>query len=148
MSGGEWLRNFAPAMEEAARRQRKVPRKRAAIRAAKARQRAREALITAQIEGWVVADRGGFISRTLKEPHTELSRGARIVEVLRVKVLEGLGTAEGLFTEENPFREVVYWYEKDGTLIARRDGWEERATSGEHFVEVGPGMAARGGRRR
>lgn len=123
---GDFLRLFAPAAEEAARRQGKVPRKRAAIRAAKARQRYMAALRTAQIEGFVVADRGGFIREVLRRPHTNRVRGGELVQVLRVEAVEGLGTSEGLFTEENPVRQVIYWYEADGTLIARRDSWEER----------------------
>lgn len=41
------------------------------------------------------------------------------VQVTKVVVAEGLGT------EEDPIRAVAYWYDPDGRLIARRDGWEE-----------------------
>ncbi len=101
----------------------------------KEKQRARErekrvkAQMKAQMEGFVTADRGDYIKRVLEDSHSRVVRDARLVQVLRVDTTEGLGTAEGLFTEENPYRQVVYWYEADGTLIARRDRWEERDTS-------------------
>ncbi len=136
--GMNWLADMAPAAAYQARKQFRRPDKRAAIRAARITSRAREALIRAQIEGFVVADRGGYIRKVLKHPYADLVRSAGLVQVQRIEVLEGLGTAEGLFTEKNPFRVVVYWYEADGTLIARRDSWEERETSRTDFVEMDP----------
>ena len=121
-----FLEDMAPAAAYQARKQFRRPNKRAAIRAAKAKRCFEEEQVRRQVHAWVVADGGGYIGEVLKRPHTNHVRGGQLVGVLRVEAVEGLGTAEGLFTKENPARRVVYWYEADGTLIARRDSWEER----------------------
>jgi hypothetical protein len=46
-------------------------------------------------------------------------RSCERVTLTRVVVAEGMGV------DGNPVREVTYWYDDDGWLIARRDGWEE-----------------------
>ena len=141
-----FLEDMAPAAEEAAEKQRRrdIRRERtrgrpgALERAATARRHFEEEMVRRRFGAFVFADQGGHISRVLKKPHTNLVRGGQLVQVLRVEAVEGLGTAEGLFTEENPVRQVVYWYEADGTLIARRDSWEERETSRTDFVAMTP----------
>lgn len=44
---------------------------------------------------------------------------ARLVELLEVVVVEGLGEVN------SPKRRVTYYYRPDGTQVARRDQWEE-----------------------
>ncbi len=107
-----------------------------AKQAEKAKEKRIKEKMKAQIEGFATADPGGYIERVLRDSHTQVARDARTIEVLRVEAVEGLGTSEGLLTEENPYRTVVYWYTTDGRLIARRDSWEERDSG--NFVEVKP----------
>ena len=100
--------------------------------------RIKRQMVDEQLRAFVVADQGGFIRRILEDPHTELVKDVRTVQVIRVEALEGIGTSAGPITEESPFRRVVYWHTLDGQLIARRDSWEEGATSRTNFVEPGP----------
>jgi hypothetical protein len=52
----------------------------------------------------------------------EMIRSCERVTVTRVVVKEGDGN-----DMSSPVREVVYFYDDEGRLIARRDGWEEAA---------------------
>jgi hypothetical protein len=57
-------------------------------------------------------------------------RSCERVTLTRVVVAEGMGV------DGNPVREVTYWYDDDGWLIARRDGWEEAQDSKEAWMRV------------
>ncbi len=59
------------------------------------------------------------LSRESGEDRHRPLRSVERVTVLRIVVLEGQGFIN------SPVREVTYHYEEDGTLIARRDLWEE-----------------------
>ena len=121
-----FLEDMAPAAEQQARRQRRKGAARRAALAQEAKEAFEEEMFKRRFGAFAFADQGGHISRVLKKPYTNLVRGGQLVQVLRIEALEGLGTSEGLFTEENPSRRVVYWYEADGTLIARRDPQDNR----------------------
>lgn len=55
---------------------------------------------------------------------SEYMRSCERATVTRVVLVEGIGQPD------DPVREVSYWYDDDGWLIARRDGWEESQQSG------------------
>jgi hypothetical protein len=55
-------------------------------------------------------------------------RGAERITVTRITALEGIGQ------DASPLREVEYWYDDDGRLIARRDGWREHQDAEPELV--------------
>ena len=56
-------------------------------------------------------------------------RSAKIIEVIKVEHCEGLGISQ------DPCRIVVYWYEKNGDFIAKRDHWLESKSPNTEVME-------------
>ena len=48
----------------------------------------------------------------------------RVIEVISVEIAEGAGT------EESPARRVIYYYDRQGSVLARVDKWEEEKAKG------------------
>lgn len=51
---------------------------------------------------------------------TDLSRGSKVIQVIKTDILEGKGT------DEAPMRIVTYYYDLEGNLICRKDTVEEK----------------------
>ena len=55
----------------------------------------------------------------MTSPRKPMPPDAKVIEVIRLSVVEGEGIVE------DPCRNVTYFYALDGTLLAREDAWWE-----------------------